>query len=127
MVIRERLQREIERLGIELVIHRQGYVSDGSNGYIPGSEITFNVKGILKSSSSGQTKSFIQTDGGKTYNVSNTLSVLFADDVKFQMGDWFVHGGIKYTVRQISNVGEQNVYWLLSLSTEIQEVEEYGK
>lgn len=126
-VTKQRLQREIERLGIDITIHRQNYVSDGSNGYIPSGEITFSAKGILKSLSNAQAKDFTPTDGGRKYTVTETLSVLYEKDEQFKMYDWFVHNGMKYTILNISNVGEQNLYWLLSMATEPQEVEKYGK
>lgn len=126
-VTKQRLRREIERLGIDITIHRQGYVSDGSNGYIPSGTITYNVKGILKSLSSAQTKVFTPTDGGRTYTIAETLSVLFEDGVHFEMFDWFIHNGMKYTILQVSNVGEQNLYWLLGLALEPQEVKKYGE
>ena len=127
-VVRQRLQREMERLGIGITIHRPEYISDGSNGYIPsGKEITLEVKGILKSLSSTQAKDFTPSDGGRTYTITDTLSVLYDKNIHFQMYDWFIYGGMKYTVLQISNVGEQNVYWLLGLSIEPQEVAKYGE
>lgn len=126
-VIRNRLQREIERLGIGITVHRQTYKSDGSNGYIPNGEITFRVKGIMKSLSANQARDFTPTDGGKTYTITETLSVLYDSSIDFKMYDWFVHGDIKYTILQVSDVGEQHVYWLLSMSMEPQEVERYGK
>lgn len=126
-VIRQRLEREMERLAIPLVVHRQKYVSDGSNGFIPDGELTFPIRGILKSLSTNQARDFTPTDGGKTYPITETLSVLFDSTMDFQMYDWFVHDGMKYTVLQISDVGEQHVYWLLSLTMEPQEVGKYGK
>lgn len=127
-VVRRRLQREMERVGIDITIHRQKYESDGSNGYVlSGEETTFVVKGILKSLSGASAKSFKSTDGGKTYTVSDTLSVLYEEGTTFQMNDWFIHGNVKYTIAQASNVGEQNVYWLLGLTLEPQEVMKYGE
>ena len=126
-VVRKRLQREIERLGIDIAIHRQGYVSDGSNGYIPSGEETFDVKGILKSLSGASASTFTYTDGGKNCTITDTLSVLYDGVGNFKMYDWFVHGGTKYTIMQVSNVGEQNVYWLLGLTTEPVEVPKYGE
>ena len=127
-VIRQRLQREMERLGIDITIHRPEYISDGSNGYIPtGKDITFVVKGVLKSLSTAQAKDFKPSDGGKVYTITETLSVLYDENIHFQMYDWFVYNGMKYNILQISNVGEQNVYWLLGLSMEPQEVIKYGE
>lgn len=126
-IVRKRLQREMERLGVNVTIHRVKYVSDGSNGYIPSDEeITFDIKGILKSLSTVQAKDFTPSDGGKTYTLSDTLSVLYDEDVRFQMYDWFVYNNMKYTILQISNVGEQNVYWLLGMTMEPIEVQKYG-
>lgn len=126
-VVRKRLQREIERLGIGITIHRQGYISDGSNGYIPDKEETFDVVGILKSLSNTSKSTFTYMDGGKNCTITDTLSVLYDGVTNFEMYDWFVNGGTKYTIMQASNVGEQNVYWLLSLTTEPVEVPKYGK
>lgn len=126
-VVRKRLQREIERLGIDITIHRQGYVSDGSNGYIPGGEETFGVKGILKSLSNTSKSTFTYMDGGKNCTITDTLSVLYDGVTNFKMYDWFVNGDTKYTIMQVSNVGEQNVYLLLSLTTEPVEVPKYGE
>lgn len=75
-VIKNRLQREIERLGIDISVHRQEYVSDGSNGYIPSGEQVFAVRGILKSLSNASQKMFAYTDGGKNCTITDTLSVL---------------------------------------------------
>lgn len=126
-VIRQRLQREMERLGVDITIHRQGYVSDGSNGYIPSGEVTFAVKGILKSLSTTQAKDFKPTDGGKVSTITDTLSVLYDKSINFQMYDWFIYNNVKYTILQISNVGEQNVYWLLGVTMEPVEVPKYGE
>lgn len=127
-VVRQRLQREMERLGVNITIHRTEYVSDGSNGYIPsGKEMTFDVKGILKSLSTTQAKDFTPSDGGKTYTISDTLSVLYDEEKHFQMYDCFIHNDMKYTILQISNVGEQNVYWLLGVTMEPVEVPRYGE
>lgn len=126
-VIRKRLQREIERLGIDITIHRQGYISDGSNGYIPSGEETFDVKGILKSLPSASASTFAYGDGGKSCTITETLSVLCDGTASFQMYDWLVNGSVKYTIMQVSNVGEQNVYWLLGLTTEPVEVPRYGE
>ena len=127
-VVRKRLQREVERLGIGVTIHRTEYVSDGSNGYIPSdNEVMFDVRGILKSLSSASAKPFTTTDGGKKYTITDTISVLYDEAIQFQMYDWFIHSGKKYTILQVSNVGEQNVYWLLGITMEPVEVPKYGK
>lgn len=127
-VVRQRLSKEVDRLGMDVVIHRPEYVSDGSNGYVStGNDIEFTVRGILKSLPTTAVKSFTATDGGKTYDITETLSVVYNAEVKFQMYDWFMYNGCKYTILRISNVGEQNVYWLLGLSMEPQEVERYGE
>lgn len=127
-VVRQRLQREMERLGVGITIHRTEYISDGSNGYIPsGKEVTFDVKGILKSLSSASAKPFTPSDGGKTYTVTDTVSVLYDKTTHFQMYDWFMYNDMKYTILQISNVGEQNVYWLLGVTMEPVEVPKYGE
>lgn len=127
-VVKRRLQKEMERLGIDITIHRTEYISDGSNGFIPADkEVKFDVKGILKSLSTIQAKDFKSVDGGKIYSVTDTVSVLYDEHIHFQMYDWFVHGDTKYTILQISNVGEQNVYWLLSVTTEPVEVPRYGE
>lgn len=125
-VIRTRLNREIERLGIDIVIHRDKFKSDGSNGFIPDGEITFPIRGILKSLSANQARDFTSTDGGKSYPITDTLSVLFEEGKEYKMYDWFIHEGAKYTILQISDVGEQHIYWLLTMSMELQEVERYG-
>lgn len=127
-VVRKRLQIEMERLGVDLVIHRTKYISDGSNGYIPADEdLTFDVKGILKSLSTTQAKGFTPYEGGKVYTITDTLSVLYDEGVQFQMYDRFVYNNVKYTILSISNVGEQNVYWLLGVTMEPVEVPRYGE
>ena len=126
MVIRDRLKREIERLGINVEFHRKKFKSDGSNGFIPDGEEIFVANGILKSCSSNA-KEFKVGDGGKTYQVTDTLSVLYEPGKEYKMYDWFEYNGIKYTILQTSNVGEQNIYYLLSLTMEVQEVEKYGE
>lgn len=125
-LIRTRLSREIERLGIDVEIHRKKYKSDGSNGFIPDGEETFSVKGILKSCSTSA-KEFTITDGGKSYQVTDTLSVLYEEGKEYKMYDWFIHEGIKYTILQASDVGDQHIYWLLNMTMELQEVEKYGE
>lgn len=125
-VIRTRLSREIERLGTEVTIHRKKYKSDGGNGFIPDGEETFIVKGILKNCSTSA-KEFKTSDGGRTYQVTDTFSVLYEDGKEYKMYDWFIHEGIKYTILSASDVGDQHIYWLLNMSTELQEVEAYGK
>lgn len=125
-VVRDRLSREIERLGVDIEIHRKKFKSDGSNGFIPDGEETFKVKGILKSYSSGA-KEFKIGDGGRTYQVTDSLSVLYKEGTEYKMYDWFEYNGVKYTVINASDVGEQHIYWLLNLSMEIQEVEGYGE
>lgn len=127
-VIKRRLQREMERLGIDIVLHRTEYISDGSNGYIPSdNDLTFDIKGVLKSLSTAQAKGFTPTEGGRTYTITDTLSVLYDEDMIFKMYDWFIYNGMKYTVLQVSNVGEQNVYWLLGVTIEPVEVPRYGE
>jgi len=125
-VIRNQLSREFERLGIEVVIHRKRFKSDGSNGFIPDGEETFKVKGILKSCSTSA-KEFTVGDGGRTYSVTDTLSVLYEEGTEYKMYDWFEYNGIRYTILQASDVGEQHIYWLLNLAMEVQEVERYGE
>lgn len=126
-VVRRRLQREIERLGTDITVHRQKYISDGSNGYIASGEETFGVKGILKSLSGASASTFTYMDGGRNCTITETLSVLYDGKVNFKMYDTFVNGDTKYTVMQASNVGEQNVYWLLGLTTEPVEVPKYDE
>lgn len=125
-VIRNRLNREIERLGIEIEIHRKKFKSDGSNGFIPDGEETFKVKGILKNCSTNKVE-FKIGDGGRTYSVTDTFSVLFEEGREYKIYDWFEYNGIKYTILQASDVGEQHIYWLLNLTMEVQEVERYGE
>lgn len=125
-LIRTRLSREIERLGTEVEIHRKKYKSDGSNGFTLDGEEIFVTKGILKRCSTSA-KDFKFTDGGKTYQITDTLSVLYEEDKEYKIYDWFIHEGIKYTILQASDVGDQHIYWLLSLSMELQEVGGYGK
>lgn len=126
-LIRRRLQTEIERLGIVLTIHRPKYKSDGSNGFLPDGEEVFEVKGILKRLSSAASSTFTYMDGGKNCTVTETVSVLYDGVVAFQMYDWFMVDGAKCTIMQISDVGEQHVYWLLGCTTEPVEVQKYGK
>ena len=124
-IIRTRLSREIERLGIDMEIHRKKFKSDGSNGFIPDGEETFKTKGILKNCSSAA-KEFKLSDGGRTYQITDTLSVLYEEGIEYKMYDWFIHEGIKYTILSASDVGDQHIYWLLNMSMELQEVEGYG-
>lgn len=126
-VVHKRLLIEIERLGIDIVVHRVKYKSDGSNGFVPDGEETFQVRGIIKSLSTTQAKDFTPTDGGRSYTITDTLSVIYDKAIEFKMYDWFEVGSFKYTVLQISNVGDQDVYWLLSLAMEPKEVERYGE
>ena len=126
-LIKFRLLKEIKRLGVDVEIHRKKYKSDGSNGFILDVEETFITKGILKSCSTAMAKDFKVSDGGKAYQITDTLSVLYEEGITYQMYDWFIHNGIKYTILSASDVGGQNIYWLLSLSMELQEVEGYGK
>lgn len=125
-VIRDRLSKEIERLGVEIEIHRAKFKSDGSNGFIPDGEETFKVKGILKSCNANKAE-FKIGDGGRTYQITDTLSVLYEQDKEYKIYDWFEYNGVRYTILGASDVGEQHVYWLLNLTMEVKEVERYGE
>lgn len=125
-LIRFRLSKEIRRLGIDVEVHRQKYKSDGSNGYIADGEEIFIARGIIKKCSN-VAKEFKLIDAGRTYQVTDTLSVLYEEGVEYKLYDWFIYGGIKYTILSASDVGNQHIYWLLNLSTELQEVERYGE
>lgn len=125
-VIRNRLSREIERLGVEVEIHRKKFKSDGSNGFIPDGEEAFKVRGILKNCSTSA-KEFKIGDSGRTCQITDTLSVLYEEGKEYKIYDWFEYNGVKYTILQASDVGEQHIYYLLNLSMEVQEVERYGE
>jgi hypothetical protein len=124
-LLRGRLAKEIKRLGIDVIVHRKKFKSDGSNGFIPDGEETFGTKGILKNCSNSA-KEFKVTDGGKSYQVTDTFSVLYEEGKTYKMYDWFFYSGVKYTVLQASDVGNQHIYWLLNVTAELQEVEGYG-
>ena len=127
-VIKARLAKEINRLGIEVIVHRKKFKSDGSNGFIPDGEETFIAKGILKSCNpAAKDLKVSSSEGGKTYEVTDTFSVLYEGEKTFELYDWFIHAGVKYTILSASDVGNQHIYWLLNLSMELQEVGRYGE
>lgn len=126
--IRQRLKREYDKVGVDVIVKRKLYKSDGSNGFIPDGTKEYKLRGLLQSCTQTSSKQeYTVSDGGRTYNITDQITLLYDEKLDLQLYDSFETGGKIYTFIKIQNVGEQNVYYLISLTTDVVEVPKYGK
>lgn len=126
--IRNRLEREMKRLAIDVIVKKEKFKSDGCNGFVYDGTEEYKLTGIIKNCNELKSKDFFLTitDAGRTYNITDLFSVVYNPDLNIEMYDKFEVDGKTFTILDCQNAGMQDVYFILGLTTEKIEVSRYG-
>lgn len=106
----KRLEIEIKRIGKKYTFKQDLFDDDGMNGKIPSGQIKKKIRGILQNTNG---TGMSVTESGRTYNQTHTFVCLF-DKCVMYADTFYSKNGKQYRVLKVENVGELDLYLMVS-------------
>jgi hypothetical protein len=123
--VRSRIDLEVRRLGKDISYKRPLWEQDKMKGTKLKSQDDLGTFKSLLINASGKVQ-IKEVEGGKKFEITNTCIVPYTEQANFKIYDWFEDELKRYTVVDANNINDMNIYWLLTLSAELKEVQKYG-